>query len=49
MLIFTIEREVSSVYGYNKVLSRSARPSYKLLSVLGVVSLLLFLFACLLV
>ena len=30
MLIFTVEREVSSVHGYSKLLLRSARTSYKL-------------------
>ena len=46
MLIFTVEREVSSVHGYSKLLRRSARTSHKLFPVFGVVYLLLFLFAC---
>ena len=46
MLTFTIEREVSSVHGYSKLLRRSARISYKLSPVFGVACLLLLLFAC---
>ena len=49
MLIFTVEREVSSVHEYSKLLRRSARTSYKLFPVFGVVCLLLFLFASLFV
>ena len=37
MLIFTVEREVSSVHGYSKLLLRSARTSYKLFPVFVVV------------
>ena len=37
MLIFAVEREVSSVHGYSKLLLRSARTSYKLFPVFVVV------------
>ena len=37
VLIFTVEREVSSLQGYSKLLRRSARTSYKLFPIFGVV------------
>ena len=37
MLVFTVEREVSLVHGYSKLLRRSARTSYKLFPVFGFV------------
>ena len=50
-IIFTVEKKLNQAHGgrNSKPLRRSARTSYKLFPVFGVVCLLLFFFACLFV